>query len=460
MSSFTVKPAEKPLLGHVIVPGDKSIAHRAILFSSLTRDGVRIRGMGAGADNKRSAQAMRALGVNIVQEKSDDGSPGDLIVTGNGLNGLRAPSGDLKCGNSGTTMRLLAGLLTGQKFGARLVGDKSLHSRPMLRIIEPLARMGGTIVGKMLDGKREMFPPLQVMAMRARLLPVNYTLPIASAQVKSAILLACLYADGLSRLVEPGPSRDHSERLLARMGAPVKVLMDHRIEVDTSSWDERLAIDRIDVPGDPSQAAFVLAAALLAGVERVTVGGVCINETRTGFMDVLSAMGANVERESMELDRVEPIADLSMSRGVGEGGRTDLSATVIEGDLTLRSLDELPILAVIAARASGVTEIRDAQELRVKESDRIASTITMLRSFGVQVEEREDGIVIQGAPDRLFTSARVSANGDHRIAMSAAVAGLVADGPVHIEGTECVGTSFPTFVGVMRSIGADISASE
>lgn len=460
MSSYTVKPVQKPLLGHVLVPGDKSIAHRAILFSSLTRHGVRVGGMGAGADNRRSAQAMRAMGVSIEQEQNDDGRPGDVIITGAGLNGLRPPARDLQCGNSGTTMRLLAGLIAGQSFSARLIGDESLHRRPMLRIIEPLARMGATITGTLGNQEREMYPPLNVMAMRGRLSPVAYTMPIASAQVKSAILLASLFTDGVTTITEPGPSRDHSERLLAAMGAPIEILDGDRIQIDTSNWNSKLAIERIDIPGDPSQAAFVLAAGLLAGAERVTVGGVCINDRRTGFLDVLSNMGALVERESMELDRVEPIADLSISRADGHNGRATLSGTIIEGALTVRSLDELPLLAVVAARASGVTEIRDAAELRVKESDRITRTAAMLRAFGVQVEEHDDGMVIEGDPDRAFTSARVSAHGDHRIAMSAAVAGLVADGPVHIEGAECVDTSFPTFVDVMRSLGANIDVSE
>lgn len=457
MTAFTVHPAEKPLLGHVLVPGDKSIAHRALLFGGLAQGTVRITGVGEGADNRRSARAMGALGVTMTQEPTkDDGRPGDLLVDGVGIRGLRAPTSDIDCGNSGTTMRLLTGLLAGQSFAARLVGDGSLSGRPMLRVIQPMARMGATITGRTGPRPGEMYPPLAVQAMRGRLSPIQYNLPIASAQVKSAIALAALYTDGVSLIREPGPSRDHSERLLKRMGVPIAIDRAERtIEIDTRRWRRVLEIDRIDVPGDPSQAAFVIAAALLAGVERVTVGGVGINPTRIGFLDALGNMNALVEKESMELDRSEPIADLSISRGSGD----HLRGTTIGGDLTVRAIDELPLLAVIASRAQGVTEIRDAAELRVKESDRIATTCAMLRAFGVEVEERPDGMAIEGAPERPLQSARVHAHGDHRIAMSAAVAGLVADGPVRVDGAECVNTSFPTFVNVLRSLGARIDVT-
>lgn len=464
MTAYTVHPAEKPLLGHVLVPGDKSIAHRALLFSGLADGTVRITGVGRGADNRRSARAMAALGVSLEQAPDrDDGRPGDLLVRGVGLDRLRAPAGDIDCGNSGTTMRLLTGLLAGQSFATRLIGDESLSGRPMMRVIRPMARMGATVTGQLggplgATGARagDMYPPLAIQAMRGRLSPIQYTMPLASAQVKSAIILAALYTDGLSRITEPGPCRDHSERLLARMGAPISVDPGQRtVEIDTRKWRRALAIDRIDVPGDPSQAAFVIAASLLSGVERVTVGGVGINPTRTGFLDVLGDMNALVEKESMELDRSEPIADLSLSRGAGD----ELRATTIAGDLVVRAIDELPILAVVAARANGVTEIRDAAELRVKESDRIATTCAMLRGFGIQVEEYPDGMAIEGAPERALKSCRVHARGDHRIAMSAAIAGLVADGPVRVDGAECVDTSFPTFVSVLRTLGAHIDVS-
>jgi 3-phosphoshikimate 1-carboxyvinyltransferase len=474
MTSYIVEPAKRPLLGHVKVPGDKSIAHRALLFGGLCQGTVLVQGVSAGADNGRSARAMNALGVTMTRQ--DEG----LAIRGVGLRGLRAAGRDLDCGNSGTTIRLLCGLLAGQAFATTLVGDESLSSRPMRRVIDPLAQMGATITGQAGARPGEVYPPLCVhgVAPGRALAAIDYALPMASAQVKSAILLAGLYADGATTVREPGPSRDHTERMLARMGAPVRASVRTGardagggvIELDTRGWDGRLGADRIVVPGDPSQAAFVIAAGLIAGVERITVGDVCINPTRTGFLDVLAAMGALIEREAMSPARGEddePRADLSISRairrtahGARSGDRSEgqeLAATIIAGELTVRSNDELPILAVVAARAAGTTEIRDADELRVKESDRIATTCEMLRALGVEVEERAGGMIIQGVPGRRFRSARVHARGDHRIAMSAAVAGLAADGPVRVDGAECVATSFPDFPEVLRRLGADIA---
>jgi 3-phosphoshikimate 1-carboxyvinyltransferase len=483
MTTYIVEPARKPLLGHVKVPGDKSIAHRALLFGGLCEGRVLVQGVSAGADNGRSARAMNALGVTMTRQD------GALVIHGVGLRGLRAPAHDLDCGNSGTTMRLLCGLLAGQAFATTLVGDESLSSRPMRRVIDPLAGMGATITGQAGARPGEVYPPLCVHGVAAggaagrALRAIDYALPMASAQVKSAILLAGLYADGATTVREPGPSRDHTERMLARMGAPVRASVHAgardaggggAIELDTRGWDGRLGADRIVVPGDPSQAAFVIAAGLIAGVERITVGEVCINPTRTGFLDVLAAMGALIEREAMspargELD--EPRADLSMSRAIrrtahgagnrsgsrGGDGNEELAATIIAGELTVRSIDELPILAVVAARAAGTTEIRDAGELRVKESDRIATTCELLRALGVEVEERPGGMIIQGVPGRRFRGARVHARGDHRIAMSAAVAGLAAEGAVRVDGAECVATSFPDFPEVLRALGAEIA---
>jgi 3-phosphoshikimate 1-carboxyvinyltransferase len=474
MTSYIVKPADKPLLGHVKVPGDKSIAHRALLFGGLCQGAVAVHGVSAGADNGRSARAMAALGVTM--ERRGDA----LVIRGVGLRGLRAPEDApghvtghvIDCGNSGTTIRLLCGLLAGQAFATTLAGDQSLSGRPMRRVIDPLSRMGAVITGQ--DGARagEIYPPLRVhgVAPGGALRAIDYALPMASAQVKSAILLAGLYAEGTTIVREPGPSRDHTERMLARMGAPVRRPapgVPGAVELDTSGWDGRLAADRVVVPGDPSQAAFVIAAGLIAGVERITVADVCINPTRTGFLDVLADMGALIEREAMSPARDnddEPRADLSISRPINRaGGRSgaragqELAATIIAGELTVRSIDELPILAVVAARAAGVTEIRDAGELRVKESDRIATTCDMLRALGVEVEERAEGLLIHGQPERRFTSARVHARGDHRIAMSAAVAGLAAEGPVRVDGVECVATSFPDFAEVLRALGADIA---
>ncbi|MCG8420165.1 MAG: 3-phosphoshikimate 1-carboxyvinyltransferase [Proteobacteria bacterium] len=473
MTSFTVQPVAGPLSGYAEVPGDKSIAHRALLLGGLVHGEVRVTGIGSGGDNQKSARAMAAMGVSIESVAGRDDTAtqqissrhsgtaghrpvGELLIRGTGVDGLQAPGGDIDCGNSGTTMRLLCGLLAGQTFATTLFGDASLSGRPMRRVIDPLADMGASISGSSGERSDEVYPPLSVAARRSRLRAIDYAMPMASAQVKSAVLLAGLYADGTTRVREPGPSRDHTERMLAHMGAPVTVHPGGIIELDTVGWERRLACDRIVVPADPSQAAFVLCAALIAGVERVTVGNVCINPTRTGFLDILAGMGGLIEREAMSLDGGEPTANLSLSRGAGDA----LSGVVVAGDTIVRAIDELPILAVVAARGEGVTEIRDAAELRVKESDRIATTCAMLRALGVEVEEREDGFSVYGLAGKPFSSARIHASGDHRLGMSAAVAGLAAEGPVRVDGAECVATSFPGFAATLRGLGADIAVEE
>lgn len=479
MTRFISRSAGKPLLGYASVPGDKSIAHRALLFGALADGTVQVSGMGSGADNQRSARAMSAMGASIDVVRGEDAEPAvpidprgramdrpprgiEMAIRGAGLDGLKpVDSADhtIDCGNSGTTIRLLCGLLAGQRFATRLFGDHSLSGRPMRRVTDPLAAMGAVITGQSGSRPDELYPPLEIAARTEPLTAIDYALPMASAQVKSAVLLAGLYADGKTTVREPGPSRDHTERMLAHMGAPITVKPGGVIELDTTGWDRRLSCDSFTVPADPSQAAFVLCAGLIAGVERVTVGGVCINPTRTGFLDVLGDMGALIEREAMSSDGGEPTADLSISR-VGRGATGDatipLRGAVIEGDTVVRAIDELPILAVVAARASGVTEIRDAAELRVKESDRIAETCGLLRALGVEVEEKDDGMIIQGLDGAPFSGARIHARGDHRIAMSAAIAGLASTSEVVVDGAECTSTSFPGFAELLNTLGADI----
>lgn len=453
MTAFVVEPAKKPLLGHVTVPGDKSISHRALLLGALCDGPVRIRGLGAGEDNRATARAMHDMGAAVTGlDALGEAEGAEVVVSGAGLGGLRAAGGDIDCGNAGTAMRLLCGLLAGQRFDSTLFGDASLHRRPMRRVIDPLSEMGARITGASGARPGELYPPLRVAAASGPLQAIDYRLPVASAQIKSAVLLAGLHADGVTRVTEPGSTRDHTERMLRHMGAPVRV-QGRVIELDTRGWDRRLGAGVIEVPADPSQAAFVLAAAVVAGVERVTVGRVCINPTRTGFLDVLGDMNALVEMEAMQQGGPEPVADLSVSRGAGDA----LQATEVAGDLTVRAIDELPILAVIAARARGVTRFRDAAELRVKESDRIATTCAMLRALGCEVEEQPDGFAVEGMPERRFQPARIDAAGDHRIAMAGAVAGLAAAGPVRIDDVACVDTSFPGFAGVLAGLGADIT---
>ena len=442
-----VEPLRRPLAGSVHVPGDKSIGHRALLFSLLSATPVRVRGLGDGADNGRSAKAIAALGATISR---DPAAPGVFVIAGAGLDGMRAPAAPIDCGNSGTTIRLLCGLLAGQRFAATLFGDESLSKRPMRRVIEPLAAMGASIRGQ--GQGADATPPLVVGPATGPLAAIDYALPMASAQVKTAILLAGLYADGETAVTEPGPSRDHSERMLAYLGAPL-VVRGRRTAIDTRGWDRRLAGDGFDVPADPSSAAFLVAAALVAGAGEVRLPDVCTNPTRTGFLDAIAAMGGVVARERPRDAGPEPLADLVV-RGPAPG----LAATEIAGDLAVRSIDELPILAVLAARASGTTIVRDADELRVKESDRIATTCAMLRAFGVECEERPDGFAVQGRGDRPLEPGRVHADGDHRIAMAAAVAGLAATGPTIIEDADNVATSYPGFAAALTALGAQIRA--
>jgi 3-phosphoshikimate 1-carboxyvinyltransferase len=447
-----VQPATHPLSGTIAIPGDKSIGHRALLFSLLSATPIRVLGLGDGADNGRSAKAIAALGGAITK----DGPA--LVIGGTGLDGMRAPAAAIDCGNSGTTIRLLCGLLAGQRFQATLFGDESLSKRPMRRVIEPLAKMGATITGQRVGqpadpgGALDVTPPLVIGPAAAPLGAIDYVLPMASAQVKTAILLAGLYADGATAVTEPGPSRDHSERMLAYLGAPLTTA-GRRTVIDTRGWNRRLAGDGFEVPGDPSSAAFLVAAALLAGAHEVRLPNICVNPTRTGFLDAIAAMGGSVVPEDPRAAGPEPVAEL-----VVRGRAPTLRATEIAGELAVRSIDELPILGVLAARAHGTTTVRDAEELRVKESDRIATTCAMLRAFGVTCEPRADGFVVEGRPDRPLTAAHVHADGDHRIAMAAAVAALVADGPTQIDDADNVATSYPGFAAALTRLGATITA--
>lgn len=446
-----IEPLRRPLEGVVHVPGDKSIGHRALLFSLLSATPIRVRGLGDGADNGRSARAIAALGATISR---DPAAPGAFVIAGAGLDGLRAPAAPIDCGNSGTTIRLLCGLLAGQRFATTLFGDESLSKRPMRRVIAPLAAMGAKIVGAGAGqgAGADTTPPLVVGPAAGPLAPIDHALPMASAQVKTAILLAGLYADGETAVTEPGPSRDHSERMLAYLGAPLAA-SGRRAAIDTRGWDRRLAGDGFEVPADPSSAAFLVAAALVGGAGLVRLPDVCTNPTRTGFLDAIAAMGGRVGIEAPRAAGPEPIAEL-----VVRGPAPELAATEIAGELAVRSIDELPILAVLAARAHGTTIVRDAGELRVKESDRIATTCAMLRAFGVTCEERPDGFAVEGRGGRPLDPGRVHAGGDHRIAMAAAVAGLAASGPTLVEDADNVATSYPGFAAALTALGAQIRA--
>ena len=422
---LVISPAGR-LRGRVRVPGDKSISHRAALIGALARGDTVIHDFLRADDCLHTVSCLRALGVGI----EDEGSR--LIVRGMGPR-WRAPMTPLDAGNSGTTMRLLAGILAGQPFQTELTGDASVRTRPMDRIVEPLSRMGARIVASG-DGR---FPPLRISGGSLR--GITYTLPVASAQVKSAVLLAGLLAEGPTTVVEPTPTRDHTERMLATFGAPIRRDGD-RVSVTAAA----LPGHEVRICGDISSAAFLLAAAAAMPGSELTVEHVGLNPTRTGFLDVLRALGAEVDVRQTGEDTGEPVGAVTVR------GRR-LRGVRIGGSLIPRVIDELPVLCVIATAAEGETVISDAAELRVKESDRIAVIARGLRALGGEVEERPDGLTVYSS--RLH-GGRVASAGDHRIAMAFAVAGLLAGGPVTVEGAESIAVSFPAFTRVLRDVVA------
>jgi len=425
---FRVRPVNR-LAGTVEVPGDKSISHRAALLGALAEGVTEIHGYLEAEDCLRTIAAIQALGADVTRK-----GPGHYRIAGAGRYGLQEAGDVIDCGNSGTTARLLLGVLAGQPFWTLLTGDASLRQRPMARVTEPLGRMGAAVVGRAQATRL----PLAVKGRRP-LAAIAHTSPVASAQVKSAILLAGLYADGPVSVGEPAPSRDHSERMLRRFGARIRV---ERGAVTLEPGDLHGAA--VHVPGDISSAAFLLVAGAIVRDARVTVERVGVNPTRTGILVALEAMGARVESVPAGAgDEAEPAASLTLEAG-------DLRATSVGGPLVPRLIDEVPALAVAAAVARGTTTIHDAAELRVKESDRIAALAREFAKMDVSVEERVDGMVIVGP--RRFRGARVASGGDHRMAMALTVAGLVADGETVVEDTGCVATSFPRFVETLNAL--------
>jgi 3-phosphoshikimate 1-carboxyvinyltransferase len=448
MTDLVVHPLEKALVGSVPVPSDKSIGHRSLLFASLCEGVSTIRGFSYGEDNVSTANAMRAMGAVI-----EDSAPGELRVTGTGLFGLKAPKDALDCGNSGTTMRLLTGLLSAQTFASTLVGDASLTRRPMLRVVAPLRARGAVIEGAPHPTKpNEVLPPLRVgpLPNGKELGPLEYESPVSSAQVKSAILLSGLYAHGNTLFKEPTLSRDHTERMLHALGVPLRAL-GTMIELDPAGWDGKMPAFEIEIPGDASAAAFLLVAAQIYPGSRVTVRGVGTNPTRVGLLEIARHMGAGLEIVPQGEQGGEPIAEIT-------AWHQPMHGTMVGGELVPRAIDEIPIACALAARAVGTTTIRDAEELRVKESDRIATMAGVLRAFGITCEELPDGLVIEGKEGPL-EPARIESKGDHRIAMTAAVLALGGRGPSTIVDCDCIATSFPRFVGTLRALGARIDVA-
>jgi len=427
MSDLHISPTHRPLRGRIHMPADKSILHRALILGALAEGDTRIENYLQSETTNATLNCLRALGADMEQV-----APDTLVVHGRGLRSLREPDGVLFCAGSGTTMRLLAGVCAGQDFLSILDGTPVLKRRPMARVVEPLRAMGATILGR--DEGR--LPPLVIRGSCLR--GIDYALPVASAQVKSALLLAGLFADGPTTVSEPSASRDHTERMLKVFGASVETVdVQSGFGVRVSPPSTLYAPLFTSVPGDISSAAFFLVAALLVPRSEICIEGVGVNPTRTGLLDALSRMGAQIEVSNVREESGEPVADLVIRASEG------LRATEISGNLVPRMIDEFPIFAVAATQAYGETIVRDAAELRVKESDRIAMLAHELRRMGAQIEERTDGFVIAG-PTELH-GARVSAHNDHRLTMSLAVAGLVARGETTIDGWECVADSFPNF---------------
>ncbi len=450
MADLVVSPAQTPLLGSVPVPGDKSIAHRALMLAAITSGVTHVEGGALGGDNRSTLAALHALGV-----RSEARGEASFAIHGVGLDGLSAPTEPIDCGNSGTTMRLLAGLLAAQRFATTLTGDASLSKRPMERIAKPLRLRGARIEGKLdLARPGDCTAPLHVGPLPAphMLGPIEYEMPIASAQVKSAILLSGLWADGSTWVHEPIVSRDHTERMLHALGVPVRS-MGPIVELSPEGWSRKLPGFSIRVPGDLSSAAFLVAAAQIVPGSRVDVRRVGVNPTRVGLLEILRDMGAACEIEAQGDELGEPVGHL-------HAAYAELRAFRAGGERVTRAIDEIPIACALAARARGTTEISDAAELRVKESDRIASMARTLRAFGVACEERPDGLTIEGVPDRPLRAAVVESGGDHRVAMTAVVMGLVADGPTRVIDADNITTSFPKFVGTLRALGASIEVVE
>ena len=439
MSHYLVQPSAG-VSGAVRVPGDKSISHRSLMLGSLADGTTEVRGFLESEDCLATMKAMRALGVVI-----DQVGPQEVRIHGVGLHGLKAAGHALDMGNSGTAMRLMTGLLAGQNFASELIGDSSLMQRPMERAAVPLRKMGARI--ETLNGK----PPVKITGV-TELSGIRYELPVASAQVKSAVLLAGLYAKGSTTVVEPAVTRDHTERMLLGFGCAVDAVHG----VVTLEPPSRLQACSLEVPGDFSSSAFFLVAGAIgqagAGAGRsFVIKGVGINPTRTGLLDILALMGADLRLVNHRSAGAEPVADIEVHPA-------ELQGIVVPEHLVPLAIDEFPALFVAAACARGETVITGAAELRVKESDRIAVMEAGLKTLGVACEATPDGMRIQGKPTgKAFTGGRIDSHGDHRIAMSFAVASLRAAAPIEILDVANVATSFPGFVAVARAAGLDLA---
>lgn len=426
MNSITINPALS-IRGEITVPGDKSISHRTIMLGAVANGITTVRGFLRGEDNISTISAFRAMGVRI----DDDGET--IKIHGSGLHGLKEPVDILYCGNSGTTIRLITGLLAGQSFFSVVTGDKYLRKRPMKRVIEPLSRMGATILGR----NQGSLAPLAIKG--GMLNAVGYESPVSSAQIKSSIMLAALYAEGETAVREPSLSRDHSERMFKLFGASIS-----RFDCGvTVRGGVELNAQEVIVPGDLSSAAFFIVAALITPASELLIRNVGVNPTRTGAIDILVAMGGHIELLDQRELSGEPVADILVRN-------SRLKGISISGSLIPRAIDEFPAICVAAACAEGVTTIRNAGELRVKETDRITAMAENLRTLGIEVTEFDDGMDIRGS-ERL-AGGQVDSFGDHRIAMSLTVAALVSSTGITVKDTDCVATSFPNFFQLLEKV--------
>ncbi len=428
MEKINVQPRSR-LRGEISPPGDKSISHRSVVIGAIAEGLTEVEGFLPGDDCMATIRAFENMGVCVEGKGTST-----VRVHGVGLDGLEEPGDVLDMGNSGTSMRLISGILAGQPFYSVMTGDDSLRSRPMKRIAEPLRLMGAQVYGRKGD-----LAPLAIIG--GGLKPIDYQTPVASAQIKSCILLAGLFADGETLVTELAESRDHTERMLRSFGA--EVVSDGLTR--KVKGRPRLTGHRITVPGDISSASYFLVAAMLCRDSEVMIRNVGINSTRAGLLEALRVMGGQVSLENFREESGEPVADLHVRSSQLKGG--DFS-----GDLIVRMLDEIPLLAVAATQADGETRIRDASELRVKETDRIAATVSELRKLGAQIQELDDGMIIAGG--NMLKGGKCHSHGDHRMAMSLAVAGLISELETTIYDVECINTSFPGFWETLSSLYA------
>jgi 3-phosphoshikimate 1-carboxyvinyltransferase len=427
MESIKLQPTNKALNGELEIPGDKSISHRSVMFGSIAKGVTKVTNFLPGDDCLSTISCFRKLGVKIEESENL------LTIYGNGFDGLKEPDEILDVGNSGTTIRLLLGILAGRPFYSSIIGDQSIGKRPMTRVTEPLRQMGATINGR----KDGAFTPLSISG--GGLIPIHYKLPVASAQVKSALILAGLQANGESTITEPAKSRDHTERMIRKFGGEIQ--KDN--QVISVNGNQTLKGTEIHVPGDISSAAFFLVAGAIVTGSEIVLKNVGLNPTRDGIIEVMNKMGASLDITQLTGDSFEPMGDMKIKF-------SKLKGTVIEGELIPKLIDEIPIIALLATQAEGITVIKNAEELKVKETNRIDTVVQELTKLGAAIEATNDGMIIYGGSS--LTGGTVSSHGDHRIGMMLAIAAQICKGEVILENPEAISVSYPNFFAHLNSL--------